>query len=146
MIERAVFEHLDFLRQRATPGALPSSINRVTARVLNSFEEDRLQSKAFHGVQERSPMRRYARYWSRLIVFLLHLISQDDEGPFGELYLEQNDILRDLVWNTSDCLHAMLAMDLGDVDLEELFRVTARGEDREKKALGFPSAMFPYAL
>ena len=118
----------------------------MTARVLNLFKEDRLQSKAFHRVQERSTIRRYTRYWSRLIVFLLYLISQDDKGPFGEVYLEQNDILRDLVWNTSDCLHAMLAIDLADVDLDELFQATAGGEDREEQALGIPSAIFSHAL
>ena len=40
----------------------------------------------------------------------------------------------------------MLAMDLGDVDLEELFRVTARGEDNKKRALGIPSAVLLNAL
>ncbi|KAL9606973.1 MAG: hypothetical protein Q9167_008067 [Letrouitia subvulpina] len=42
-IDQTVLWCLQKLRQKATPGASLSSIGRVTARILNSFEEDRVQ-------------------------------------------------------------------------------------------------------
>ncbi|KAL8794984.1 MAG: hypothetical protein Q9182_007576, partial [Xanthomendoza sp. 2 TL-2023] len=110
-----------------TPGSLPSSINRVTARVLNSFEEGRIQSKAFHGVQEQSTMERYTKYWSRLIVFLLHAVLDNDESPFSSFYLDADPGLKDLLQTVSDSLHATLSTDLADVDFELLFS----GDDDE---------------
>ena len=77
-MDQAVRYSLSELRERATPGASRLSVNRATARMLNSFEENRISSKAFIGVQEASSMDLYASSWSKLIRFLLGLLANPD--------------------------------------------------------------------
>ncbi|KAL8689011.1 MAG: hypothetical protein Q9218_005217, partial [Villophora microphyllina] len=90
-------------------------------------------SKAFHGVQEQSTMQRYAKYWSRLVIFLLRAIDTDDEDPFALFYFDTNPVLRQLVQTVASTLHATLAIDLVDIDLEDLFSIGAEVEDDEAR-------------
>ena len=50
LIEYATFSALNALPRLTTPGTSRSSINRVTARILNSFEEGPIQAKALYRV------------------------------------------------------------------------------------------------
>lgn len=46
-------------------------------------------------------MQRYAKYWSGLIVFLLHAIAEDNEGPFprviGKRTLDSKKWFKELI-------------------------------------------------
>ena len=132
LIEHATLGALKTLRRLATPGASQQSINRVTARILNSFEEGRIQAKAFYGVQELTTLGRYAKYWSGLIVFLLHAIDNDSDGPFSSYYFDSNPRLRELVQRVNDRLDALLAMDLKDIEFDKLFSMENEGSDNEE--------------
>ncbi len=80
LIQQCVYIHLLHIRNIATPGKSPESINRPTARILNTFEVGRTHSKPFLGVQEVSTLHRYSGFWSRLIHFLIR-ISHDNNLP-----------------------------------------------------------------
>jgi len=60
MIQQCVYSRLAQLRLYAIPGDKAFSINRPIARMLNTFEPGRTQSKPFIGVRELSTLRRYA--------------------------------------------------------------------------------------
>ena len=87
-----------------------------------------MQSKAFYGVQEISTMQRYAKYWSGLIVFLLHAIAEDNEGPFSAYYLDTNPRLQEMVQRVNNRLEALLATDLADINLQSLFPIDSDDE------------------
>ena len=132
LIEHATLGALKTLRRLATLGASRQSINRVTARILNSFEEGRIQAKAFHGVQELTTLGRYAKYWSGLIVFLLHAIDNGSGGPFSSYYFDSNPRLQEIVQRVNDRLDALLAMDLKDIEFDKLFSMENEGSDNEE--------------
>lgn len=77
LIDQAVRLSLHALRAKATPGAMSGAMNRTTGRILNSFEENRMQSRIFTGVQNSSTMDRYAAQWSDLLLFLLKLAENN---------------------------------------------------------------------
>lgn len=56
-----------------------------------------MQAKAFYGVQELTILDRYAKYWSGLIIFLLHALDNDKDRPFSSYYFNTNPRLRELV-------------------------------------------------
>lgn len=77
LIEQAVRLSLHALRAKATPGAMSGVINRTTGRILNPFEENRMQSRIFTSVQNIGTMDRYAAQWSDLLLFLLKLVESN---------------------------------------------------------------------
>ena len=123
LISQCVLERLLHLRRRARPGSSRSSINRVTARYLNSFEPDRIQSRPFFGVQNIETMEKYSMLWSQLIFFLLrvqehqeayldnYLIRADQDGELQRLLQEMQDAGQTLHSNNpqglsfTNCLH-----------------------------------------
>ena len=76
---------------------------------------------------------RYAKYWSGLIVFLLHAIDNGDGGPFSSYYSDSNPQLRELVQRVNDRLDALLAMDLKDIKFERLSSMENEGSDDEEE-------------
>ena len=76
-IQQATLHQLSYYRRVATPGSHPSSINRPTARLLNSFQPGCTQSRPFVGVQEILTLRRYSTQWSDLLIFLTRLADND---------------------------------------------------------------------
>ena len=97
LISQCVINRLLELRLRARPGNSQDGINRMTARYLNSFESDRVNTQTFVGVQETSTIERYGMFWSQLILFLLRiqlherstldnrLMKADPGGSLGKL-------------------------------------------------------------
>ena len=78
LLEQCVYHALHAVREQTFPGNKHGAINRVTARILNSFEPGRTQSRPFVGVQELTTLQRYAKAWSRCL-FLLHRVSIEPE-------------------------------------------------------------------
>lgn len=70
--------------------------NRVVARRFNSFEPDRMQSKAFIGVPNMETLRKYSAIWSQQILFLLR-IQRSDHDTLAEALLYPDDTLQTLV-------------------------------------------------
>ena len=111
---------LTLLRERATPGASAGSINRIVARILNSFEENRTQSKIFLGVQENSTMTRYASSWSGIIRFLLRLLADHDLCPvLTTRYLELLSAVGDSLATIKQLAEALHAANPEQLSLQE---------------------------
>ena len=110
-VRQAVFYSLCELRVRATPGSSCGAIDRSVARILNSFEEHRVNIKAFKGTQEVKTMTGYAALWSGLISFLLRLLEDNASCPLLHIrYVELRANLRALlttVRSTGETLHAV---------------------------------------
>jgi hypothetical protein len=71
-----VYEALCAVRRQVSVGNEGNRLSRVSARILNTFEPGRTQTKPFFPVQEETTLRRYASYWSRLLFFLIRLQSE----------------------------------------------------------------------
>lgn len=80
-----------------------------------------MQSKAFHGVQEGSTMQRYARDWTRVIVFLIRLHRDDDDSELARFYLGDDKKLRRLIRSTIESIEVLLAVGLDRSRLYDLF-------------------------
>ena len=78
MIDQAMLHNLTTLRERVTFEVNVEFINKIVARILNFFEENRTQSKIFLSVQKNSIMTRYVSLWSDIIRFLLRLLANND--------------------------------------------------------------------
>ena len=107
-------------------------MNRVTARILNSFEENRIQSEAFHGVQEGSTIQRYAKYWSRVVVFLLYVIVDKSFEPFTSFYFDTDEALKTLVRRLSNPIYDLLAISSGNIKMDKLFTINTMEEDEDR--------------
>ena len=57
------------MRDQLDAGSCLNCLTLHAARVLNSFDQDRTQSKPFKAVQEPATLRRYGQLWSRLLFF-----------------------------------------------------------------------------
>lgn len=108
-------------RRRATPGS-PSSINRATARILNSFEPDRTQSKPFHAVREAGTFRRYCRWWSGLLISLNRLSDDEDGSILQDQLLLNNRSLERLIRKMNQAAQALLAVNTDALDLDDCLR------------------------
>ena len=96
------------------------SVNRATARMLNSFEENRISSKAFIGVQEASSMDLYASSWSKLIRFLLGLLANPDAcSTLTERYLNSQPKIEHSLRELTLLAGALHAANKPDLDLVE---------------------------
>ena len=107
MIQQCVYSRLALLRLHAVPGTGEFSINRPIARILNTFEPGRTQTKPFLGVRELSTLRRYSNKWSLLLLFLLRTSQTIDFFPDHSHY--EDSLLRPLISRlrtASERLHA----------------------------------------
>ena len=78
MIDQAMLHNLTTLRERVTFEVNVEFINKIVARILNFFEENRTQSKIFLNVQKNSTITQYISSWSDIIQFLLKLLANNN--------------------------------------------------------------------
>ena len=93
-------------------------LDRVTARRLNSFEPDRMQSKPFVGVQNIHTMERYATAWSQLLLFLLR-IQQSDSEVLAEYLLYPDDDIQSRVDDMAEALQELRVANTHDASIED---------------------------
>lgn len=77
---------------QSTSGKVLSDLNRVTARKFNSFGPSRMQSKPFVPVREKATLKRDARSWSMLTIYLLRMQSIQNLEADDESGSDANDI------------------------------------------------------
>ena len=131
-MDQAVNYSLSELREKATPGSSRMSVNRATARILNSFEENRIQSKPFIGVQEANSMQLYASSWSKLIRFLLGLLANPDAcriltAKYLNVQPKIDHSLRE-VKRLAETLHAVNKLELSFVECLNVFEVESESD------------------
>jgi len=123
LIEQAVRLSLHTLRAKATSGAMSGAINRTTGRILSSFEENRMQSRIFTGVQNTSTMDRYAAQWSDLLLFLLKLAESNASCyTLSIRYLRHLPIIGDCMKRIQTLGEALLAANTKQLSLEGCLR------------------------
>ena len=112
-------------------------INRVTARYLNSFEPNRMQSKPFIGVQTIDAMKKYGALWSRLVVFLLRI--QDHEDPsLGSrlLHADRDGEIQQLLQETRDASQALHAANPQGLPFVDCLHDKTTPAEEEEEDLG----------
>jgi len=139
LIEQAVLLSLKTLRANATQASTFAVINRVTGRILNSFEESRMQTRIFAGVQNSGTVNRYATQWCDLILFLLKLAESDESCLVLSIrYLRRLPTIGDRIKRIQELGTALLAANPKQLDLEECLREFAADEDEESDTPELP--------
>lgn len=118
MVQQAVHQRLSILRDCTRPGRNNQMPNRVVARRFNSFEPDRMQSKAFIGVQNMETLRKYSAIWSQQILFLLR-IQRSDHDTLAEALLYPDDTLQTLVDDVTASIETLRGSNEDDLSIEE---------------------------
>ena len=90
----------------------------MVARRFNSFEPDRMQSKAFIGVQNIETMQRYSTAWSQLILFLQR-IQQSDRETLAVTLLYPDDTLQTLLDDVMASVQAVRQSGGDDLCIED---------------------------
>lgn len=134
LIEQAVALSLNTLRANATQGSTSAAINRVTGRILNSFEENRTQTRTFGGVQNTSTMSRYAAQWSDLVLFLLKLAESHESCQIlATRYLRHLPIIKSCMERIQTRGDSLLAANTKQFSLEDCSREFAVEEGEDSK-------------
>ena len=110
LIADAVRVSLDILRQHAIPGFEYFGLSRTAARLLNSFEPDRMQTRAFVGVQNPDTIQHYSDRWTRLILFLLRIRGDQEQALWSTLTANDDSLAAGVqaIENAVRGLHAVV--------------------------------------
>lgn len=88
VIQDLTLYRLRVLSKTARPGLRDNCIDRVTARLLNSFEPNRVQSRPFHAVQTEGSLHTYSMAWSGIIIMLLSLLEKPESHSLRQACMQ----------------------------------------------------------
>ena len=105
-LSTVVFDLLPATGEGVQLGTMNSRLTRIAARALNSFEAHRTQSRPFCPVQETSRLRRYAGYWTTILVYLLRMESPEWQERFSRRHYALRDDMQARVEDVAQQLQA----------------------------------------
>ena len=134
LVDETVLYKFKIFRHKATPGANADSINRVIARIFNSFEKNRIQAKLFLGIQKELTMIKYASSWNGFIKFLLRLLTDTQICPILSIrYLDSLSDLGDLVRAVNISAEALHATNSEQLSFEKCLKILDLSPDSESE-------------
>lgn len=109
---------------------MSEAINRTTGRILNSFEENRMQSRIFTDVQNPGTMDRYAAQRSDLLLFLLKLAKRNESYLVLSIrYIQRLPAMGDCMRRIETLGENLLAVSTKQLSLANCLREFTEGDE-----------------
>ncbi len=123
LIYQCVYERLFLVRNRTFPGHSTKSINRPTARVLNSFDPARSKTKPFVDVQEITTLYRYSGNWTRLLLFLVKIAENEEYSNICANVLPEQSPLRMKVDAVVSAANSLQVVNVDRLEYKDCYQI-----------------------